>query len=55
VTHFADHLPSGTHTAEYLVRATRTGKFVHPAPSAEAMYEPDVFGHGAIDVVTVTR
>ena len=43
------------HTAEYLVRATRTGKFIRPAASAEAMYEPGVFGHGAIDTVTVTR
>jgi uncharacterized protein YfaS (alpha-2-macroglobulin family) len=55
VTHFADTLPSGTHTAEYLVRATRVGKFVRPAPSAESMYEPDVFGHGEIEVVTVAR
>jgi uncharacterized protein YfaS (alpha-2-macroglobulin family) len=53
VTHFADNLPSGTHIAEYLVRATRVGKFVRPAPSAEAMYEPDVFGHGEIEVVSV--
>jgi alpha-2-macroglobulin len=55
VTHFADHLRAGTHRAEYLVRATRTGKFVRPAPSAEAMYEPDVFGHGAIETISVTR
>jgi uncharacterized protein YfaS (alpha-2-macroglobulin family) len=55
VTHFADNLSSGVHTAEYLVRATRVGKFVRPAPSAEAMYEPDVFGHGGIEVVTVVR
>ena len=55
VTHFADHLSAGTHSAEYLVRATRTGKFIRPAPSVEAMYEPDVFGHGAIETVTVTR
>jgi uncharacterized protein YfaS (alpha-2-macroglobulin family) len=53
VTHFANNLPSGVHTAEYLVRATRVGKFVRPAPSAEAMYEPDVFGHGEIETVTV--
>lgn len=53
VTHFADYLPAGTHTAEYLVRATRTGTFLRPAPSAEAMYSPDVFGHGAIDTISV--
>jgi uncharacterized protein YfaS (alpha-2-macroglobulin family) len=55
VTHFADRIDAGTHTAEYLVRATRTGKFLRPAPSAEAMYSPDVFGHGAIETVTVVR
>lgn len=55
VTHFADTLPAGTHTAEYLVRATRAGRFVRPAPSAEAMYAPDVFGHGAPETITVKR
>jgi alpha-2-macroglobulin len=55
VTHFADQLAAGTHTAEYLVRATRSGSFVRPAASAEAMYDPDVYGLGAIESVTVKR
>lgn len=53
VTHFADSLPAGTHSAEYLVRATRRGTFVRPAPSAELMYQPDVYGQGAIETVVV--
>jgi alpha-2-macroglobulin len=55
VTHFADQLAAGTHVAEYLVRATRTGTFLRPAASAEAMYAPDVFGHGSIETITVAR
>jgi uncharacterized protein YfaS (alpha-2-macroglobulin family) len=55
VTHFADHLPAGSHVAEYLVRATRTGSFLRPAPSAESMYSPDIFGHGAIETIRVKR
>ncbi len=53
VTHFADSLPAGTHVAEYLVRATRSGTFHRPAASAEMMYAPDVFGQSAIETVTV--
>lgn len=53
VSHFADRLPAGTHEAEYLVRATRSGTFVRPAPSAELMYAPDVFGHGSVETVKV--
>jgi uncharacterized protein YfaS (alpha-2-macroglobulin family) len=53
VTHFADHLQAGTHTVEYLARASRTGTFLRPAPSAEMMYQPDVFGHGAIETIQV--
>jgi alpha-2-macroglobulin len=55
VTHFADQLPAGTHVAEYLVRATRTGRFLRPAASVEAMYAPDIYGHGSIETLTVTR
>jgi uncharacterized protein YfaS (alpha-2-macroglobulin family) len=55
VTHFADSLSAGTHTAEYLVRATRSGTFLRPALSAEAMYAPDIYGHGAVETVTVKR
>ncbi len=53
VTFFADHLSSGATHAEYLVRATRVGTFEWPAPSAEAMYSPDVYGHGVKGSLTV--
>ncbi|MGC4087964.1 MAG: hypothetical protein QM756_08715 [Polyangiaceae bacterium] len=53
VTHFADALSAGKHVAEYLVRATRKGTFLRPAASAEMMYAPEVFGHGALESVNV--
>ncbi len=55
VAFFADHLPAGTHHAEYLVRATRSGEFVRPAASAEAMYDPDVHARGATERVAIVR
>jgi uncharacterized protein YfaS (alpha-2-macroglobulin family) len=55
VAYFADDLSAGTHTAEYLARATRSGEFLRPAISAEAMYDPDVHGTGTVERLTVTR
>ena len=55
VAYFADHLAAGTHTAEYLARATRSGDFVRPALSAEAMYDPAVHGIGVVERVSVVR
>ena len=55
VAFFADTLPVGTHIAEYLARATRSGTFVRPAAGAEAMYDPAVYGRGATERVEVTR
>lgn len=54
VTFFANHL-SGTRTAEYLAQVSRSGEFMRPAPRAEAMYDPEVYGLGAIERVIVTQ
>jgi hypothetical protein len=55
VSFFADRLGRGTHVAEYLARATRSGEYVRPAVRAEAMYDPNVWGRGAIERVLVRR
>lgn len=55
VAYFADHLTSGIHTVEYLARANRSGEFVRPAPTSEAMYDPRVWGRGEIERIRVTR
>ncbi len=49
VAFFANYLSGGTHNVSYLARASRPGQFVHPAPRAEAMYDPDVYGVGAVE------
>jgi uncharacterized protein YfaS (alpha-2-macroglobulin family) len=41
---FADYLPAGVHTFNYLVRVTSFGDFQMPSTRAEGMYEPEVFG-----------
>lgn len=53
VTFFADRLPSGTRVAEYLAQVSRSGEFVRPAPRAEAMYDPEIYGLGSIERVVV--
>lgn len=41
---FADRLPPGVHTFEYVARATTAGTFKRPPAHAEEMYTPEVFG-----------
>ncbi|MFQ6082006.1 MAG: MG2 domain-containing protein [Candidatus Aminicenantia bacterium] len=41
---FADYLPPGIHTHQYLARAITYGSFQTPATKAEEMYTPEVFG-----------
>jgi hypothetical protein len=53
VAFFAHYLSAGTHSVSYLARVSRPGKFVHPAPSAEAMYDPDVYGVGKLEQLIV--
>jgi uncharacterized protein YfaS (alpha-2-macroglobulin family) len=53
VAFFSNWLSAEPHVVRYVARATRTGTFVHPPPYAEAMYQPDVYGVGAIGSVVV--
>ena len=50
---FATRLAEGSHTFIYLLRATTAGTFVTSPLHAEEMYEPEVFGRTASDVVEV--
>jgi uncharacterized protein YfaS (alpha-2-macroglobulin family) len=53
VAFYVDAMPAGRFRFSYLARATTAGKFASPATSAEAMYDPDVFGRGAGGAVVV--
>jgi hypothetical protein len=50
---FATRLGEGEHTFRYVVRATTAGTFRTESARAEEMYEPEVFGHTATDVIEV--
>lgn len=50
---FATRLSEGTHEFTYLLRATTAGTFITAPTHAEEMYEPEVFGRTATDVVEV--
>ena len=52
---FADHLPAGIYTYSYTARATTVGEFTLPPVRAEAMYMPELFGHGASSKVRVVE
>jgi uncharacterized protein YfaS (alpha-2-macroglobulin family) len=51
---FATRLSQGKHTFSYVCRATTLGTFRTAPTHAEEMYEPEVFGRTATDVVEVT-
>jgi uncharacterized protein YfaS (alpha-2-macroglobulin family) len=51
---FATYLHAGIHEVRYLARATTPGTFFAAAPTAEAMYEPEVSGRGSGTTITVT-
>lgn len=53
VAFYADSLPAGTYEMIYLARATTPGRFLRPAASAEAMYQPEKSGASAIDHVVI--
>ncbi|MDH5492942.1 MAG: hypothetical protein OEY14_13390, partial [Myxococcales bacterium] len=55
VAFFADSIGPGVYHAEYLARASRSGEFVHPAPAAEAMYDPEIHARGEIGRLLVDR
>ncbi len=52
---FATRLSEGVHEYSYVARATTAGVFRTAPTHAEEMYEPEVFGRTATDVVTVER
>ena len=52
---FADQLPAGVYTYAYTARATTIGDFLLPPVKAEAMYEPERFGHSSSSRVKVVE
>jgi hypothetical protein len=52
---FATRLAEGLHEFSYVVRATTAGTFRTAPTWAEEMYEPEVSGRTATDVIEVTR
>jgi uncharacterized protein YfaS (alpha-2-macroglobulin family) len=52
---FATRLAEGLHEFTYIARATTAGTFRTSPARAEEMYEPEVFGRTATDVVEVKR
>lgn len=50
---FATRLSEGVHEFKYLIRATTVGTFVTAPTHVEEMYEPEVFGRTATDVIEV--
>ncbi|MEM6996408.1 MAG: alpha-2-macroglobulin family protein, partial [Myxococcota bacterium] len=52
---FADFMPAGVYTYSYTARATTLGTFHLPPIKAEAMYEPERYGHSASSEVRVVE
>jgi uncharacterized protein YfaS (alpha-2-macroglobulin family) len=52
---FADRIAAGVYTYSYTARATSIGTFQLPPIKAEAMYEPERFGHSASSVVRIVE
>ncbi len=52
---FATRLSEGIHTFRYVCRATTVGTFTTAPTHGEEMYEPEVFGRTATDVIEVNR
>ena len=50
---FGTRLAEGEHVFTYVVRATTSGTFRTAPAHVEEMYEPEVFGRTATDLVTV--
>ncbi|WMS87864.1 alpha-2-macroglobulin family protein [Pleionea litopenaei] len=53
VKFYADFLPAGTYTIEYLVRVTHKGSFTALSAKVEEMYDDDVFATSKPDIVDV--
>ena len=52
---FSNHLPAGVYTYSYTARATTIGEFQLPPVHAEAMYQPELFGHSASSKVRIVE
>ncbi|HVQ16160.1 MAG TPA: hypothetical protein VMS40_21310, partial [Vicinamibacterales bacterium] len=52
---FATRLAEGLHEFSYIARATTAGTFRTSPARAEEMYEPEVFGRTATDIIEVKR
>jgi uncharacterized protein YfaS (alpha-2-macroglobulin family) len=52
---FADHMYAGVYEYSYTARATTIGKFHLPPVEAEAMYEPERYGHSSSSAVTIVQ
>ncbi len=52
---FSDHMYAGVYEYSYTARATTIGEFHLPPVKAEAMYEPERFGHSSSSKVTVVE
>ena len=50
---YADYLPPGVYTFNYLARAATAGRYLTPGPRAEEMYAPENAGRGAGHIVVV--
>ncbi len=55
VTLFATRLSEGMHEFSYMVRATTAGTFMTAPASAEEMYEPEIFGRTASEVIEIKK
>lgn len=50
---FADWLPAGNYHLSYMTQAIADGQFAAPPTQAEEMYDPDVYGRGDHDALTI--
>ncbi len=50
---FADELPAGAYTFEYVAKAATKGSFALPPAQIEEMYHPEVFGRSMTGSVTI--
>jgi hypothetical protein len=52
---YADYMPPGIHTFRYAARATSPGTYGWPPATAEAMYQPEIFGRTEGKTMSVGR
>jgi uncharacterized protein YfaS (alpha-2-macroglobulin family) len=50
---YADYLPPGVYTFNYLARAATSGRYLTPGPRAAEMYAPENAGRGAGHVIVI--